>query len=64
MAQQFNVALAGGAAPQLPTLILFERGREAARIPAVFEDGSVAKTRPFLKASSSSVNQGSVSFCS
>ncbi|GMH39830.1 hypothetical protein BSKO_07734 [Bryopsis sp. KO-2023] len=34
-----------GASPQLPTLIMFEDGKEIARIPHVFSDGSVAKGR-------------------
>ena len=44
MAAQLNVNLSG-VAQQLPTLILFEKGKQAARIPHVYEDGSVAKAR-------------------
>jgi hypothetical protein len=34
-----------GTSKQLPTLIMYENGRECARIPHIFADGSVAKGR-------------------
>jgi thiol-disulfide isomerase/thioredoxin len=44
MAHKYNIALSG-VSPQLPTLILFEKGKETARIPYVYEDGRVASGR-------------------
>ena len=34
--------LQAGASTQLPTLILFQKGKEAARVPHVYPDGKVA----------------------
>ncbi|KAK3270573.1 hypothetical protein CYMTET_21034 [Cymbomonas tetramitiformis] len=44
MAKELNVSMKG-TSPQLPTLIMFEGGKEICRIPHVFSDGSVAKGR-------------------
>lgn len=44
VAKEHRIDMAG-ASPQLPTLIMFEKGKEIARIPHVFSDGSVAKGR-------------------
>jgi len=44
IAKELNVSLSG-TSKQLPTLIMYENGRECARIPHIFADGSVAKGR-------------------
>jgi len=44
IAKEFNIHT-GGSSKQLPTLIMFENGKEIGRIPHVFADGSVAKGR-------------------
>ncbi|KAL4853602.1 Thioredoxin-related transmembrane protein 2 [Chlorella vulgaris] len=44
LAKQHKVAVYG-ALPQLPTFVLFEKGKEVGRIPHVFEDGSVASMK-------------------
>lgn len=44
LGEQFNVS-PYGAAQQLPTVILFEKGKEAGRIPHVYPNGAVAKGR-------------------
>jgi len=40
--KDYNIDLSG-ASPQVPSFILFENGVEAARIPHVYPDGSIAK---------------------
>lgn len=50
MAEKLKVSLAGYKR-QLPTLILFQDGKEIARLPHVYEDGTTARqrlTRSFL----------------
>lgn len=42
LAKQFNVNTSG-VGQQLPTLVVFEKGKEVVRIPHVYPDGSVAK---------------------
>lgn len=49
LAKQYGVDTSG-ASGQVPTLLLFEKGKETERLPQVFSDGSVGKAR-FLKAS-------------
>lgn len=44
IAKEFNVSITG-TSKQLPTLIMFEDGKEIGRIPHVFADGSVARGR-------------------
>lgn len=41
MAKEYNISVQG-ASSQLPTLILFNKGKEVGRIPHVFPDGRVA----------------------
>jgi len=44
IAKEFNINI-GGTTKQLPTLIMFEAGKEVGRIPHIFADGSVARGR-------------------
>ena len=44
MAEKLKVSLAGYKR-QLPTLILFQDGKEIARLPHVYEDGTPARQR-------------------
>jgi len=44
IAKEFNISIAG-TSKQLPTLIMFENGKELGRIPHIFADNSVARGR-------------------
>ncbi len=42
MAKKYKINVRGDQGNQLPTLIMFEKGAEAGRIPHVYADGKVA----------------------
>ena len=42
MAQRYKISIRGDQGNQLPTLIMFEKGKESGRLPHVYSDGKVA----------------------